>query len=300
GASSLPRRGPVVLVANHANAFVDPWLLMAALERPLTATAKDTLRRNPIVALLIRALGVVTFHRREDGAVPSGEVDPNAAPLARCLGRLREGGVVLIFPEGKSHDGGRLLPFRTGAARLALAGDATIVPVGLVYGDKGRFRSAVRIRFGQPLDAVAWKSRFGADSRALSDELRGRVAGLLEAGADRPGGPRKSGFWTFEPLVAGAPAALWGALHLAPPMLATRAVVRRTARDHDHVATHAVMFGIPIFVAMLAAWGVATLTLLPATWATAYVVSVLYAAPVALRYRDRLDPSQQGDCHGFS
>src|SRR5262249_3178070 len=72
------------------------------------------------------------------------------------------------FPEGKSHDLARVEQVRTGAARLALqaaqSGAAvTLVPLGLNYERKERFRSAVWVNVGGPLSANAARRGLAGD-----------------------------------------------------------------------------------------------------------------------------------------
>ena len=66
-----------------------------------------------------------------------------------------------IFPEGRASDEVRLLPVKTGAARIALGSRAAgaeglrIVPVGLIYEDKSTARARVYVRVGVPIDLDA-------------------------------------------------------------------------------------------------------------------------------------------------
>ena len=79
-----------------------------------------------------------------------------------------------------------LLPLKTGAARIALGatdagiGGVVIVPVGLVYEDRGRWRSDVEIRFGDPIEIDEWEDRAREDpekaARQLTDLLADRLA----------------------------------------------------------------------------------------------------------------------------
>ena len=70
---------------------------------------------------------------------------------------LLGGGCVAIFPEGMSHADSRLATLKTGAARMALhaaahrANDLAIVPFGLTYLDRDRFRSQVLLQFAAPI-----------------------------------------------------------------------------------------------------------------------------------------------------
>jgi 1-acyl-sn-glycerol-3-phosphate acyltransferase len=90
-----------------------------------------------------------------------------------------------IFPEGKSHDATQLALVRSGAARLAMQAVAAgarglrVVPVGINYERKERFRSAVWIKVGRPLDAANWLRMHDADEhramRALTQEIGARL-----------------------------------------------------------------------------------------------------------------------------
>jgi glycerol-3-phosphate O-acyltransferase/dihydroxyacetone phosphate acyltransferase len=184
GRENVPDIGPVLFVANHTNAFVDPLLILTRIRRPVSLTAKSTLRRNPLLAMLMRALNVIELHRAQDtgeGADPAKNVDA----LAACRRRLEEGGTVCIFPEGVSHSDPALRPFKSGAARMALdfveadAGPLLIVPVGLHFEAKERFRSEAAVVFGAPFEARAWRRAHpNADARALTDEMERRIRAL--------------------------------------------------------------------------------------------------------------------------
>ena len=73
---------------------------------------------------------------------------------ARAREALSRGGVIALFPEGASHDEPKLLALKTGAARIALGvareEGLQIVPAGLYYTWKTRFRSSALLTFGEP------------------------------------------------------------------------------------------------------------------------------------------------------
>ncbi len=179
GRDRVPESGPLLLVPNHTNALVDPLVILVQLERPVTLTAKSTLAGNPLLGILMRAARVITFHRSQDrslGADPS----LNAAAFAECRKQLKKGAAICIFPEGVSHSDPVLRPFRTGAARIALEylerdsnrGGLKIVPVGLHFEAKDRFRSTARVEFGPPIDLASWRS---ANPNADAAELTGKI-----------------------------------------------------------------------------------------------------------------------------
>jgi hypothetical protein len=98
---------------------------------------------------------------------------------------LRDGGTVLIFPEGKSHDEPALAPLKSGAARMALYAaesggvtDLAIVPIGLTFERKEEPRSRVLVQIGEPIVMSAWRA---ASDRLAADELTAEIETRLRA-----------------------------------------------------------------------------------------------------------------------
>jgi 1-acyl-sn-glycerol-3-phosphate acyltransferase len=121
GVERVPRSGPLVIVANHRNALVDPLLLIATLPRTLRPVAKAPLFRHPILAPFLRLAGALPIHRRQD---PGSEPGENARTFEAVAAALGAGGAILIFPEGVSQPEPVLMPLRTGVARMVLGTEA--------------------------------------------------------------------------------------------------------------------------------------------------------------------------------
>jgi 1-acyl-sn-glycerol-3-phosphate acyltransferase len=182
GADLIPRTGPVLLVANHPNSLIDPVLLGIAAQRPVKLLAKAPLFDVPVFGAVLRALGMVPAYRGSDDAK---QVTKNLESLEAAARQLAAGAVMGIFPEGKSHDAAQLALVRSGAARLALQAHALgaerlkVVPVGIHYERKERFRTAVWLRVGRPIDVARWRRMHGDDEhramRALTQEIQARL-----------------------------------------------------------------------------------------------------------------------------
>jgi 1-acyl-sn-glycerol-3-phosphate acyltransferase len=185
GREKLPTDGAVLFVANHPNSLMDPALIGFATRRPVHFFAKAPLFDVPVFGALMRALGMVPAYRGQDD---KAQVRKNLETLERGAAFLQRGEAVGIFPEGKSHDREGVEQIRSGAARIACqaaqaGAPVSIVPLGLNYERKDRFRSAVWVRVGEPIDANAWlRARTEGEKqamRALTEEIDSRLKQLV-------------------------------------------------------------------------------------------------------------------------
>jgi lyso-ornithine lipid O-acyltransferase len=123
GTLASTREGrPVVFVSNHSS-----WLDIPVLGGRLDAcfVSKDELARWPFIATIAR-LGRTVFVSRQRGAT-GRERDAMRA-------RLASGDNLLLFPEGTSSDGSRVLPFRSAFFAIAEGADPPLIqPVSVVY-----------------------------------------------------------------------------------------------------------------------------------------------------------------------
>lgn len=155
GREPVPKTGAVLFVANHPNSLMDPALIGYTVGRPVHFFAKAPLFDVPVFGALMSALGMVPAYRGQDD---KAQVRKNLETLDVGAKYLQKGEAVGIFPEGKTHDREGVEQVRSGAARIAsaaVAGGAAfvIVPLGLNYERKERFRSSIWVRIGEPIDA---------------------------------------------------------------------------------------------------------------------------------------------------
>ncbi len=167
GADRVPAGVPLLVVANHPNAVIDPMLVATTLSRRVTFTGKATLFDNPFFRLFLGSLGMVPLRRASDerarrqaGGAPDPQRNENA--FRAVIDALAERRAVLIFPEGKSHDEPSISALKTGTARMALQARAagvrelTIVPIGFVFEEKSTPRTRILVEVGDPLPIDGW------------------------------------------------------------------------------------------------------------------------------------------------
>ena len=178
--------GPVLVVANHPNSLLDPLVVFRVAGRPTRPLAKAPLFRQRFVGTLLRGLGGLPVYRAQDD--PS-QMHRNEDTFRGAIDALRAGDAVQIYPEGKSHSDPSLAPMRTGAARIALGAEQSagwtlglrIVPVGLTYQRKNRFRGRVLAEIGEPFDIVDLRELHATDDVAAVRTLTDRIAARLYA-----------------------------------------------------------------------------------------------------------------------
>jgi 1-acyl-sn-glycerol-3-phosphate acyltransferase len=252
GKENIPDRGPLLIAVNHQNALVDSLIVGWVVPRKITMTAKATLTENPLIAFLFKLLHVVPLRRVSDEARKT-----NGSPVDRSRNRqafgditdlLGRSGAVLIFPEGKSHNELGLEPLKTGLARLALQAcgqDAIegirILPLGLVFEDKGTPGTVVGVRIGHAIEMDTWS---GTDHSELTEEIATRLRAVSEgAGLPKPANlPDKSPDSAKERFIAFA--AWWGRLTHRTPIRLARTIALRRSTNADEPAMLTILFGI--------------------------------------------------------
>lgn len=142
-------RGPLLVIANHPNSFLDAILIGSVFNRPVHFLARGDAFHKPRHKRLLHLLNMIPVYRLRDGRE---NLVLNEKAFLRSKEILSAGGIVLIFIEGicvHSHD---LQPFKKGAARIAmenrnLAG-FQILPVGIAYHSFERFGKEVVLDAG--------------------------------------------------------------------------------------------------------------------------------------------------------
>ncbi|MCA2263111.1 transferase [Mycobacterium marseillense] len=120
GKENLTAQRPAVFIYNHRNQ-VDPVIAGALVNDNWVAVAKKELQKNPVMALLGKALDGV-FIDRDDSA--------SALETMRTVEeRAKNGLSILMAPEGTRLDTTEVGPFKKGPFRLAMAAGIPIVPI---------------------------------------------------------------------------------------------------------------------------------------------------------------------------
>ena len=119
GTENIPANGGLIIASNHQS-YLDPFAISVPIKRPLRFLAWSEAFNWPFVGKAIRALGA--WPLQLEGSDP--------AAIRRSHQWLREGGAIMIFPEGgRGLPDGSMIRFKAGAVRIALEARVPILPV---------------------------------------------------------------------------------------------------------------------------------------------------------------------------
>jgi 1-acyl-sn-glycerol-3-phosphate acyltransferase len=125
GTENIPQSGGVIIAANHQT-YIDPFWIGVPVKRPVRFLAWDEAFGWPVVGKAMRWLGAWPLQLEKS--------DPTA--IKRSLQWLRDGGAVVLFPEGgRGNADGSMRRFKPGAVRMALESGVPILPVTIRGGE---------------------------------------------------------------------------------------------------------------------------------------------------------------------
>jgi 1-acyl-sn-glycerol-3-phosphate acyltransferase len=247
----IPARGPILIAMNHQNALVDAILALWIVPRELRLTAKATLGDSMPGALLLKTVGVIPLRRASDA---DGANDPirNRRAFQEMIDELGDGGAILVFPEGKSHNEPDVAPLKTGLARVALwareAGvrNIQIVPIGITFANKAEPDTVVLAQVGEPIRLDDWN---GEDSRELTSAVAARLRAVSFAEITEDG----SRHTTVPRSLPVRLAAWWGRLTHTIPLRIARHQAIRLSEDEGEPAMYTITLG---FAAILISYAI--------------------------------------------
>ncbi len=179
--AALKLDGPVMFVGNHPNGLIDPGILLILAQRKVTFLAKEPLFRMPVLGQIMRGMDALPIFRKQDGP---GDTTKNEGTLTASVDALCQGRAITLFPEGKSHSEPQLAELKTGAARIALEAarkgtPVKLVPVGITYEAKNRFKSRVHVEVAPALSATDFLEQAGEDPHDAARRFTDAIATAL-------------------------------------------------------------------------------------------------------------------------
>jgi 1-acyl-sn-glycerol-3-phosphate acyltransferase len=150
GAENMIEEGPCIIAANHCS-FLDPPLVGVACKRAIHYLARKSLLEWPILGPIFPDLNVIPVDRK----------NADRSALIGAIRVVKNGGAVLIFPEGTRSPDGNLQPAQPGLGMIVAKTGAPVVPVR-IYGSYDIYNRTMKLpktgtvcaRVGQALEFV--------------------------------------------------------------------------------------------------------------------------------------------------
>lgn len=154
GAENIPKKGPLIVAANHPSSFMEASVVATMLGRPVHFLVRGDVF-NPRFMWLFRWTKQIPIFRQKDGI---SNLRKNASSFDLSYRKLAEGEAILIFPEAKTELQKKLRPVQRGTAHLAFGTvpylaegqDIQVLPVGVNFMDPRQPGTDVVIRIGKP------------------------------------------------------------------------------------------------------------------------------------------------------
>ncbi|MGA2356020.1 MAG: AMP-binding protein [Terriglobales bacterium] len=180
GLENLPPQGPYLICSNHQS-YIDPLIMAPALPwslfRQCFALGTSEIFGAGFMRHLARWLRVIVL-----------DPDANLVPAMRAGAfGLKQGRILILYPEGERSDDGTPRVFRKGAAILSIHTQAPIVPVAVegFYDAWPRHKNFpksadLQIVFGKPIQPPPLAEASEAAYDRLTSELKSRVVATWE------------------------------------------------------------------------------------------------------------------------
>ena len=164
--------GGCVLAPNHVSA-IDPVFVVITRfwgKRMVVFAKKELFEINALLTWFFRCMGALCVRGTRD------ELETIDKTVEVC----KNGGTLLIFPEGTREKEGKLLPPKSGLFVIAAQAAVDVVPVRILYDTpdgKMRLFCKVKVIYGEPMPAA----QFAMESRRDLKALRANKQALMDA-----------------------------------------------------------------------------------------------------------------------
>lgn len=164
--------GGCILAPNHVSA-IDPVFVVITRfwgKRMVVFAKKELFEINALLTWFFRCMGALCVRGTRD------ELETIDKTVEAC----KNGGTLLIFPEGTREKEGKLLPPKSGLFVIAAQAAVDVVPVRILYDTpdgKMRLFCKVKVIYGEPMPAA----QFAMESRRDLKTLRANKQALMDA-----------------------------------------------------------------------------------------------------------------------
>ena len=162
--------GAYIYISNHFGIF-DPVYAAVTTWEGIHFVAKREAFKTPVIGSFLKGIKAISVNR--DGNDVRGLLD--------CFKCLKNGEKICIYPEGtRNKTGGEMLPFRPGAATMAIKTKTPLIPL-VMYKKPHLFR-CTHILIGEPFELSEYYDRKITDEELneVDISLRERMVNMIK------------------------------------------------------------------------------------------------------------------------
>lgn len=157
GKENIPKKGAVIFVGNHQNAFIDAILIPTTNSRTTYFLARSNPFKNKYIAKILNLSNMYPVYRIQDGV---NTIKNNHKIFEVCHEILGKEQALEIFAEGIHHLDRKVYTLKKGFGRILFGTmkkhpnlDIKIVPVGINYDHHIKFPASASVIYGEPISA---------------------------------------------------------------------------------------------------------------------------------------------------
>lgn len=156
---NVPEGEPILFVANHPSALMDPVICGSFINVPIFFLGRADIFNTKFNNWFLRNAHMWPIYRDVDG---KDSLEKNKQVFAECYASLKEGNPILLYGEGFTDETfiRRVKKIKKGAARIAFGAESDynfqmglkIVPIGINYTDPTKLDSDLMMRYAEPIE----------------------------------------------------------------------------------------------------------------------------------------------------
>lgn len=184
GKENIPKNVPVILVANHQNALIDPLLLATHTKLNPHFLTRASVFKKSLAAKALDYIRMLPVYRVRDGF---STIQQNQQIFDKTYEILKKNGTVIIFAEGSHSLIRNLRPLSKGFTRMAFGlkekypeTQPVILPVALDYSAHKRSGSRARLTFGKTIPVDMPSSKSGLLTKSVERAVKELVVEIPE------------------------------------------------------------------------------------------------------------------------
>ncbi len=170
GRENIPLDEGVIIAPNHIS-YLDPPIIGAVLPKNGTFMARKGLFEVPVLRSMIRR-----------AAFPVDRDKPQPSTIKQAVKRLKNKEILIMFPEGRRSDSGKLMEAKRGIGMIASISKATIIPTLIIGSDaalpvnaKWLKRAKITVVFGKPIYYTLTTNKDKKRGSALHEDISNTI-----------------------------------------------------------------------------------------------------------------------------